>query len=285
VIFETARFWASRLEWDQSRGKYVLTDVIGPDEYHDHVDNNAFTNYVVSWHLHQAVRTANQIRKQDGQAAQQLLDRLGLDDEILKGWAQKADRIFLPMDEETGLIEQFDGYFNRDDVDLAALEPRNVSVQNLLGIQETNQTQVLKQPDVMMLMYLLQDVFPPKVFRANYEYYTPRTDWSYGSSLGPSIQAILATRMGRPEEAYKNFMRAARVDLDDLRNNTGDGIHGASAGGVWQAVVFGFAGLKVTPEGWTIQPRLPSHWKRLSFKFIWQGEEIVIDLPADGGQS
>jgi kojibiose phosphorylase len=259
--------------------------VIGPDEYHDHVDNNAFTNYVVSWHLHQAVRTANQIRKQDGQAAQQLLDRLGLDDEILKGWAQKADRIFLPMDEETGLIEQFDGYFNRDDVDLAALEPRNVSVQNLLGIQETNQTQVLKQPDVMMLMYLLQDVFPPKVFRANYEYYTPRTDWSYGSSLGPSIQAILATRMDRPEEAYKNFMRAARVDLDDLRNNTGDGIHGASAGGVWQAVVFGFAGLKVTPEGWTIQPRLPSHWKRLSFKFIWQGEEIVIDLPADGGQS
>ena len=285
VIFETARFWASRLEWDQARGKYILTDVIGPDEYHDHVDNNAFTNYVVSWHLHQAVRTANQIRTQDSQAAQELLERLELDDETLNRWAQKADRIFLPMDEETGLIEQFEGYFNRDDIDLASLEPRRVSVQDLLGIQRASQTQVLKQPDVMMLMYLLQDVFPPEVFRANYEYYTPRTDWSYGSSLGPSIQAILATRMDRPEEAYKSFLRAARVDLDDLRNNTKDGIHGASAGGVWQAVVFGFAGLKVTPEGWSLHPKLPSHWKRLIFKFIWQGEEIVIDLTADGGQS
>ncbi len=285
IILETARFWASRLEWDQEFGVYTLSDVIGPDEYHEHVNNNAFTNYLAGWHLHRAVWAANQLVKLDQEAAQQLLTRLGLTDETLARWQQMASQIFLPIAEETKLIEQFEGYFARKDVDLSALEPRTVSVQSMLGIKGANQTQVIKQPDVMMLMYLFQEAFDQPTFSANYNYYTPRTDWSHGSSLGPSIQAILANRMGHAEEAYSSFMRAARVDLDDLRGNTGDGIHGASAGGVWQAVIFGFAGLKVSQDGWTLTSNMPAHWKRLAFKFVWKGEEIVVDLPGKGSKS
>ena len=109
------------------------------------------------------------------------------------------------------------------------------SVQALLGIEEANQTQVLKQPDVLMLMYLLPDLYDQETVLANYAYYTPRTDHIFGSSLGPSVQAIMAARVKDPAEAYTHFMRAARADLFDVRGNAGDGIHGASAGGLWQA--------------------------------------------------
>ena len=98
---------------------------------------------------------------------------------------------------------------------------------------------------------------------------------SYGSSLGPAVQAVMAREVGRPDEAYKRFIRAVRADL---RGNAGDGIHGASAGGTWQAAVVGFGGLKVQPEGWTAHARLPAHWKQLKFRFIHRGQPQQVEL-------
>jgi kojibiose phosphorylase len=154
-------------------------------------------------------------------------------------------------------------------------------VQSLLGIVGGNEIQIIKQPDVIMLLYLLPGEVEPAAARTNYDYYTVRTDLTFGSSLGPSIQAIMAARLGSPEQAYENFMRAAQVDLKDVRGNSGDGIHGASAGGLWQAVVFGFGGLQVSEDGWKVNPRLPAHWKRLAFRFVWRGEEVSINLKGD----
>ena len=114
-------------------------------------------------------------------------------------------------------------------MDLTTLEPRNRSVQAILGIKATNETQVLKQPDVLMLLYMLPDEFDEATMRANWDYYTPRTDLTYGSSLAPGIQAILACRMGDPEMAYHFFMQSALLDLQDLLLNTEHGIHGATA--------------------------------------------------------
>jgi beta-phosphoglucomutase len=112
----------------------------------------------------------------------------------------------------------------------------------------------------------------------NYDYYTPRTYYTFGSSLGPSIQSIMACEVGRPDDAYDNFIRAARADLYDVRGNAGDGIHAASAGGLWQAVVFGFAGLRLASEGWNITPRLPKHWKRVAFKFYQRGQMHTVEI-------
>ena len=131
-----------------------------------------------------------------------------------------------------------------------------------------------------MMQYVLRDHYSDETVRANYDYYNPRTDHTYGSSLGPSIQAIVACRMGYPEDAYEHFIRAVRADLRDIRGNAGDGIHAASAGGTWQSVVFGFGGLRLTPEGWTTQPHLPKRWKRLAFKFFHRGILHEVDLKA-----
>lgn len=278
MILDTARFWASRLEWNEQKHQFELTDVIGPDEYHEHVDNNAYTNYLVRWHLETAVRLGRWLKQEEFAVAEELFDKLNISETTFTQWEGMANSIYCPKEEATGLIEQFDGYFRRQDIDLASLEPRSVSVQKLFGIEGTNETQVIKQPDVLMLLYMLADQFDERTAAANYDYYTPRTDLTYGSSLGPSIQAIMAARLGRQEEAYENFMRAAQADLEDVRGNAADGIHGASAGGLWQAVVFGFAGLRVRSDGWNLEPALPAHWKRLAFKFMWHGQEVSVDL-------
>jgi kojibiose phosphorylase len=168
-------------------------------------------------------------------------------------------------------------------VNLADYEPRSRSMQEIFGVDGANEYQAIKQPDVLMLQYLLLDHYTEESIRVNYDYYNLRTDHTYGSSLGPSIQAIVACMMGYPEDAYEHFIRAARADLRDVRRNAGDGIHAASAAGTWQAVVFGFGGLRVTPDGWTTHPRLPKHWKRLTFKFFHRGELVEVDLKPDQG--
>jgi kojibiose phosphorylase len=176
------------------------------------------------------------------------------------------------------MIEQFSGYFGCNDISMRELEPRSISVQALLGIEGVTKTQILKQPDVLMLLYLFPDLFDEQIQNINCDYYTARTDHTYGSSLGPAIQAIISCRMGNREEAYEHFMHAAQMDLLDKRGNTVDGIHGATAGGVWQAVVFGFAGLHITLNKWEVKPSLPAHWKRLSFKFYLHGHLQNVDI-------
>ncbi len=277
IVLDTARFWASRAEWNSDSSCFEYTNVVGPDEYHDRVDNNFFTNYMARWNLKTAFETLDWLKTHAPSQADELTQRLELTPDLLQTWRTVMDHIYLPV-MLGGLIEEFEGYFKRKDVDLAALEPRQVSAQSLFGIEGCADTQVLKQLDVLMLMYLLPEDFPLSQVKVNYDYYTPRTDFTFGSSLGPSIQSIMTCWLGQSHAAYEYFMRAARADLEDARGNTRDGIHGASSGGIWQALVFGFAGLKVFRDHWEVHPCLPSHWKRLTFHFYHHGQLQSVDI-------
>jgi kojibiose phosphorylase len=281
LILDTAKFWASRAEWNAEADRYEYNDVIGPDEYHEHVDNNAYTNRLAQWNLQTALDMLEWLKQRAPEKADELIERLDLSEERLKKWHDVMRKIYLHI-EPSGLIEQFEGYYQRRDEDLAALEPRTRSAQEIFGIEGCNETQILKQPDVLMMQYVLRDHYSDESVRVNYDYYQPRTDHTYGSSLGPSIMTIMACDVGKPDDAYEHFIRAVRADLRDVRGNAGDGIHAASAGGTWQAVVFGFGGLRVTPDGWKIQERLPKHWKRLSFKFFHLGNLQEIDVRNTG---
>ena len=278
VILETARFWSSRAEWNEDLQRYEISDIVGPDEYHDHVDNNVYTNAFARWNLQTALNLKDWLEKEHPAAWKKLNRRVRLKPQELRKWQHVIDHMYMSFNPQTKLVEQFEGYFQRKDVNLVELEPRSELVQSLFGIEGANRTQVLKQPDVLMLMYLLPELYDFETIKANYDYYNARTDHTFGSSLGPSIQAIMACRVGDPEAAYEHFMRAARADQFDVRNNAGDGIHGASAGGLWQAVVFGFAGLEHTAEGWKINPHLPEHWQRVAFKIMDRGKEISFDV-------
>lgn len=278
LILDTAKFFASRAEWLSERDCYGYSHVIGPDEYHDHVNNNAYTNRMAQWTIQTAFSTLDWLRQNYPQKAQELTNALDLTPERLAYWRKVSENMYLSV-QPNGLIEQFDGFFNLRDVKLDDYEPRTKSMHEIFGIEAANHYQAIKQPDVLMMQYLLRDVYTEQQIRVNYEYYTPRTDHTYGSSLGPSIQAILACQMGDVDEAYKHFIRAARADLRDVRRNAGDGIHAASAGGIWQAIAFGFGGLRIHPDGrWEIHPRLPKHWKQLSFRFTLRGQQHIVTV-------
>jgi len=279
LILDTAKYYGARAEWNAAQNRYDYTDVLGPDEYHDHVNNNAYTNRLAQWNLQAGLDTLAWLRKNAPKKAIELVNRLDLTDTRLAHWRDVIEKIHVPI-EPNGLIEQFEGFFGLTDVDLNAYEPRTKSMHEIFGIEAANHYQVLKQPDVLQMQYLLRDYYSEDSIRVNYNYYTPRTDHTYGSSLGPSIQAAVACLMGYPEAAYEHFIRAVRADLRDVRGNAGDGIHVASAAGTWQTIVFGFAGLRLTESGWTTTPRLPYHWKRLKFKFIYKGQLQAVELRA-----
>ncbi len=278
MILDGASFWASRAEWVPEHGRYEFSDVIGPDEYHDHVDNNVFTNAMARWHLQTALELLDWLEQEAPEKARELRERLDLTPERLEKWRDVIEKVYLLEDSETGLMEQFEGYFGLHDPNLEDYEPRTRSMHEILGIEGANEAQVIKQPDVMMLLFLMRDRVTPEQIRINWDYYNPRTDHTYGSSLGPSITSIMACEMGDPDLAYEHFMRAARADLYDVRGNAADGIHAASAGGLWQAAAMGFGGLTLSPTGWAVEARLPSHWTRLAFSFFYHGERRWVEL-------
>ncbi len=235
--------------------------------------------------------------------AKELEEKLNLSAKQRSRWQDIIANIWILYDPTTGTIEQYEGFFQLEDIDLNEYEPRTRSMQAILGIEGANKRQVLKQPDVLMLLYLMRQSgeFPynQKTLQTNWDYYAPRTDITYGSSLGPAIHAILASDLGKSVEAYERFMQAAMVDLLDVRGNTNDGIHGASAGGIWQAVIFGFGGIQMTENGPVAHPHLPpggiqmtengpvAHphlppgWTRLQFKLHWRGQWHEFDLQAE----
>ncbi|MBN3949564.1 MAG: beta-phosphoglucomutase [Nostoc sp. NMS7] len=282
IILDAAIFWGSRVEFNPERQKYEIRGVIGADEYHEFVHNNAFTNRMAQWHLEKAIAVYDWLAQNFPERVRKLEEKLKLTPEERSHWQDIIAKMLFFYDPLTELIEQFEGFFQLEDINLADYEPRDRSMQPILGMEKTNKSQVLKQPDVLMLLYLMRESadFPynEKALQTSWDYYAPRTDITYGSSLGPAVEAILASDLGKSTEAYELFMRALMVDLEDNRGNTSDGIHGASAGGIWQAVIFGFGGIQLTENGPVANPHLPPGWTRLKFKLHWRGLWHDFDL-------
>jgi len=153
----------------------------------------------------------------------------------------------------------------------------------LLGRERIARSKVIKQPDVLMLVYLLWDRMPAEVRKANFEYYEPRC--GHGSSLSPAIHALVAARLGDTALAERYFRQAADIDLADNMSNSAGGIHAGALGGLWQAAVFGFAGLRLTEDGPEHHPNLPASWRSLSMRFQWRGRWHELTLPEGEGRN
>ncbi len=278
IILSTAKFWASRASWDASKEKYVIRDVIGPDENHEHVDNNAYTNLLARWNIQKAFGVLDWLRQTDAQKTRDLEERLDLSAARLQHWRDVAEKIYPGYNPQTRLFEQFEGFFKLNDPGLASFEPRTRSVQAIMGIQSAQTVQIIKQPDVLMMLYLLESEFDAEIRQANQDYYTPRTDLTYGSSLGPAIQAVIASRNGDLDAGFRHFLHAALTDLEDSRGNSVDGFHAATAGGVWQAVVFGFGLVDPLGKGAGRPADLPDCFTRLRFRVQVRGQWLDFDL-------
>ncbi|HEY7143177.1 MAG TPA: glycosyl hydrolase family 65 protein, partial [Streptosporangiaceae bacterium] len=263
LLTETARYWASRCRLDAA-GSAHIDDVIGPDEYHERVDDNAFTNVMARWNLRAGADAA---------------DRAGTALTETARWRELAGRLVDGYDPASGRYEQFAGYFALQPLLITDVAVPPVAADLLLGRDRVARSQLIKQPDVLMAHHLVPDQVEPGSLGPNLDYYDPRT--AHGSSLSPAITASLLARAGRPDEALEMLRMALALDLDDLTGMTGAGLHMASLGGVWQAVVTGMAGVRVRAGVLTVDPRLPAGWDGLHLRFRCLGRKVRLDITHD----
>ena len=280
ILIETARFWASRAK-REGDGLYHIRGVIGPDEYHETVDDNAYTNGMAQWNLEIATEIANFVAQRWPGPWQALSRRLAIEPEEPRRWQQVARDFYTGFDQRTGLFEQFRGYFGLEEIDLTAFGPRTAPMDVLLGRERIQKSKVIKQPDVVMLIYLLWDRIPPEVRKANFDYYEPRC--GHGSSLSPAIHALVAARLGYTAMAERYFRQASEIDLSDNMGSAAGGIHAAALGGLWQAAVLGFAGLQFEGGRPEYHANLPPSWRSLSTRFQWHGQWHEFALPEEAG--
>jgi trehalose/maltose hydrolase-like predicted phosphorylase len=231
---------------------------MGPDEYHELVDDNAYTNVMVRWNLK---RAADVVEQRGG-------------NEEARAWRHLADRMVDGWDSTSGLYEQFAGYWKLEPLIAEHIAPRPFCADMVLGAERVAGSQLLKQPDVVMLHHLVPDEVEPGSLEANLAFYEPRT--SFGSSLSPAIYAALFARARQPERALELFRMAARLDLDDATGTTAGGLHLATMGGLWQALAYGFLGLRPRGETLHIDPCLPAAWQSLGMRFRFRGRRVRV---------
>ena len=280
ILYQTSRFWISRLEHNQEADRYELTRVIGPDEFHEHINNNTFTNRMAQWHLDKAAEVFARLEEDSNFDHGALTGKLGLGQAEVSNWSSVASKIYIPADPEKNLVEQFEGYFELEDLPITQWDENHMPLypegQDHFSL---NGTMLLKQPDVIMLMYMLPDEFSAAAKKANFEFYEKRT--MHKSSLSPAIHAIMGIETGDHSSAQRYFERSAYVDLANNQGNTADGIHIASAGGSWQAAVCGFGGFRVRHGQMSFDPWLPDSWQELSFALRWKGSKLKVWIGHD----
>ena len=300
LIFDTARFWVSRLE-DKDRlisedvdpegrtvfsetdtvdGKYHICDVVGPDEYKEHKTDNAFTNYLAVWNIRKACEYYEFLKEEKPELFDKLNSRLSLDEYYVE-WKAKVDNVFLPVPREDGVLPQDSTYLTLKDIDLSKYKAQDFvgGISRDYNLKQINQIQVSKQADVLVLFFLLEDLFPAEVKRATWEYYSART--LHDSSLSLCTHAVLAADMKEKDLAYDMFEKSIMIDLGPVMTTSDAGIHAASFGGIWQGVVYGFGGLRMLGGKLRIDPILPDAWEGLSYTLWWKGQKLEVDITHD----
>jgi trehalose/maltose hydrolase-like predicted phosphorylase len=264
LLVETARYWASRIEADGD-GRGHIRHVIGPDEYHEDVDDNAFTNVMARWNL----RAAAAARAPS------------IPDAERQRWLQIADALVDGHDQSTGLYEQFAGFNRLEPLIIRDLVPRRpLAATMLLGTERVQGAQVIKQADVLMLHHMVPGEVAPGSLVPNLDFYEPRT--AHGSSLSPGIHAALFARAGRLAEAMAALRLTAQIDLEDLSGSTAGGVHLAAMGSMWQALVIGFCGVRPEGDALRVDPHLPAEWSALEVRLRFRGSTVRMRLEPSG---
>jgi len=281
ILLDTARFWASR-SVAEADGKRHIRHVIGPDEYHEDVDDNVFTNVMARWNISRGLEVMDVLRERWPNHAAALREKLALGDEELADWRDAIVRIVIDRDPATGIYEQFAGFNALQPLELAAYADRKVPIDVIIGRELTQRSQVVKQADVVALIALLPEEFPDTMAETNFRYYEPRC--AHGSSLSTGMHALVAARLGDAPMALRYLRATAATDLD-LDPNSAGGVHIAGLGALWQAVVIGFGGLDLNGDTLGIDPRLPPQWRSLSFRVCWRGRSVAIRIAGNTVQA
>jgi trehalose/maltose hydrolase-like predicted phosphorylase len=283
VVFECARFFLSYVYYSPDKNRYEILDVTGPDEYHERVHNNAYTNRMVANTLNVCQQVASYLQQNAPDFLEGLKATLSFESD-LTFINELIPHFYLPDSNPTDdLIPQFDNYFTLEDLPLKDLLERKLHPHEYFGGGNglATTTQIIKQADVILMMYLFSELYSLDTKSANWEYYEPRTE--HGSSLSACSYSLIAAQLGKVDWAFKYFLKTATIDLEGKgKQYVGTlyigGTHPAGNGGAWMSAVFGLCGIQCTENGIEINPHLPAHWKQVVLPFMVRGQKLFITL-------
>ena len=231
---------------------------------------------MAKWCLLTSYKYYNNLKKSNSRLLAKLVKITSLTEKEVKKWKYIAPRIDIKKREDN-VIEEFDGFFKKKMIDLVMFDENNIpSLPDGIKVKDYNKTQLVKQADVLMFLFLLSDVFNEKTKESNFWYYYNRT--LHKSSLSASMHALIALEVGAISQAYQFFNVALRADISNLHGNTSEGIHAASLGGVWQAVVHGFAGVRGLNGFLCVNPRVPRTWRNIKFALSWKKDILRFEV-------
>lgn len=277
VLCETARVWADVGSFAECKGnRYCICCVTGPDEYNALVDNNFYTNLMARENLRAALK-ALEIIKEEKEAYDRFVHKIGLTDDECVLWQKIIEKMYLPYDEQLGIYPQDDGFLMRKQWDDSKIpeEKRHLLYENYHPLFVFRQ-KMSKQADAILGFYLHSNFFTKEEIKKNYDFY--QTVTLHHSSLSTCIFGIVACQIGYYEEAFRYFTESARMDLDDYHNNFYAGIHAANMAGTWQAMVNGFAGMRVNNEKLEFHPFLPESWNGYRFLLTYQKSRLEVNV-------
>ena len=280
MLVETARLWVDLgFHRDDGKGTFHIYGVTGPDEYTTLVNDNAYTNLMARLNLRFAAEVVQEVRRDDPDRYAVLHRETGVTPEEIARWQQAAESMFLPYDKERGIHPQDTNFLDKEVWDFSNTPRDKYPLLLHFHPLVIYRFQVIKQADIVLAMFLLGHEFSREQKRRNFDYYDPLTTGD--SSLSPSIQSIIAAELGYEDKAVEYFRNAAFMDLADVAGNTDDGVHVASAGGVWMAAVYGFGGLRDSDGTLSFDPRLPRTWDGLRFPLQVRGQRLTVDINHD----
>jgi len=282
ILVETARlwadlgFWRERSVYDGAARSFHVHGVTGPDEYTTVVNDNLFTNVMARFNLAKAAEVVRRLAEHDGEMFERLVNRLDLEPHEVDEWAAAAEAMSIPYDHGTGIHPQDSHFLDREVWDLRSTPPGHRPLLLHYHPLVIYRFQVIKQADVVLALFLQGDHFTLEEKRADFDYYDPITTGD--STLSGVVQSIIAAEVGYRNLALRYFYSSLFVDLADLHGNTSDGVHVASTGGVWNALVYGFGGMRDHNGSITFDPRLPEDWERLVFRVSLRGTLVRVEV-------
>ncbi len=272
VLAQIARFWAGRVHFCGGRGLFMIHGVTGPNEYENNVNNNWYTNRMAAWCLRYFCEAA-------ALAGGGRLAELGVGAEEIRRFEQIAASMYLPACDEKGVFVQHDTFLDKELLPAAAIEPGDRPICQHWSWDRILRSPFIKQADVLQGLYFLGHLYDRETKRRNFDFYEPMT--VHESSLSACVHSILAAEIGYGEKAAEMYRRTARLDLDNINNDTGDGLHVTSMSGSWLSIVQGFAGMR-TAEGLSFSPFVPEGWDSYGFRFIYRSRVIGAHVSRDG---
>ena len=279
VLVGIARFWAQRASFSAAKKQYVILGVTGPNEYENNVNNNWYTNYSARWCMEYAAEQMSRLYNEFPTDAARIQQKLDLQDAEMEQWKKTAAQMYLPKDDALKIVLQQDGFLDKTLEHVSSLDPAERPINQHWSWDRILRSPYIKQADVLQGMYFFEDHFSNEEIERNYAFYEPFT--VHESSLSPCVHAVLASKLGREEQAYAFYLRTARLDLDDYNAEVEEGLHITSMAGTWMSIVEGFAGMRIKGELLSFAPRLPKAWEKLQFKINFRDAIYTLELTQD----